>query len=129
MLIHPEEILETIKMVTNENLDIRTVTMGINLRGCSHPDIRIFNEQVFSRILRCAENLVRTTEEIQTLYGIPIINKRISVTPIAIVAESCQADDYVSVAETLDRVARDAGIDFSGGNHGFASAANPPTPC
>ncbi len=115
MPIHPEEILETINMVTNEHLDIRTVTMGVNLRGCCHPHIKTFNEQVYARIMRCAENLVRTTEEIQSLYGIPIINKRISVTPIAIVAESCRADDYVSVAETLDRVARDAGIDFIGG--------------
>jgi uncharacterized protein len=115
MPIHPEEILETINMVTNEHLDIRTVTMGVNLRGCCHPHIKTFNEQIYARIMRCAENLVRTTEEIQSLYGIPIINKRISVTPIAIVAESCHADDYVSVAETLDRVARDAGIDFIGG--------------
>ena len=115
MLIHPEEILETINMVTNENLDIRTVTMGINLRGCCHPDIAIFNEQIYSRIMRCAEKLVRTTEDIQSLYGIPIINKRISVTPIAIVAESCHADDFCSVAETLDRAAHDAGIDFIGG--------------
>jgi uncharacterized protein (UPF0210 family) len=115
MLIHPDEILETINMVTNEHLDIRTVTMGINLRGCCHPDIAIFNANIYSRILRCAENLVRTTEDIQRLYGIPIINKRISVTPIAIVAESCNVDDFCSVAETLDRAAHEAGIDFIGG--------------
>ncbi len=115
MLIHPEEILETINMVTNENLDIRTVTMGINLRGCCHPDIAIFNEQIYSRIMRCAEKLVRTTDDLQSLYGIPIINRRISVTPIAIVAESCHVDDFCSVAETLDRAAQDAGIDFIGG--------------
>lgn len=115
MLIHPEEILETIKMVTNENLDIRTVTMGINLRGCAHPNLAIFNGNVYDRILRCAENLVKTTGEIQGLYGIPIINRRVAVTPIAIVAESCDADDLVSVAETLDRAARDTGIDFIGG--------------
>jgi uncharacterized protein len=115
MLIHPEEILETINMVTNENLDIRTVTMGINLRGCCHPDIAIFNEQIYSRIMRCAEKLVRTTDDLQSLYGIPIINRRISVTPIAIVAESCNVDDFCSVAEILDRAAQDAGIDFIGG--------------
>jgi uncharacterized protein len=115
MFIHPEEILETIKMLTNENLDIRTVTMGISLRSCCHPDIAVFNENIYSHILSCAENLVRTTEEIQSLYGIPIINKRISVTPIAIVAESCHASDLVSVAETLDRAAHDTGIDFIGG--------------
>jgi uncharacterized protein (UPF0210 family) len=115
MLIHPEEILETINMVTNEHLDIRTVTMGINLRGCSHPDIKVFNQQIYDRIMLCAENLVKTTENIQKLYGIPIINKRISVTPIAIVAEACQTKDLTSVAETLDRVAHEVGVDFIGG--------------
>lgn len=115
MLIHPEEILETIQMVTHQHLDIRTVTMGINLRGCSHPDVRILNQNIYTRILRCAENLVRTTEDIQSLYGIPIINKRISVTPIAVVAESCQAEDFCTVAETLDRAALEAGVDFIGG--------------
>lgn len=115
MLIHPEEILETINMVTNEHLDIRTVTMGINLRGCSHPDIKVFNQQIYDRIMHCAENLVKTTENIQKLYGIPIINKRISVTPIAIVAEACQTKDLTSVAETLDRVAHEVGVDFIGG--------------
>lgn len=115
MFIHPEEILETIKMVNNEHLDIRTVTMGISLRGCCHPDPAAFNARVYDRILFCAEKLVRTTEEIQSLYGMPIINRRISVTPIAIVAESCQGDDFVSVAETLDRAARETGIDFIGG--------------
>ncbi|OEU61085.1 MAG: hypothetical protein BA870_03315 [Desulfuromonadales bacterium C00003094] len=115
MLIHPEEILETINMVSHQHLDIRTVTMGISLRGCSHPDIKVFNENIYQRILSCAEKLVQTTEEIESLYGIPVINKRISVTPIAIVAESCEADDYTSVAETLDRVAQEIGVDFVGG--------------
>jgi len=115
MFVHPEEILETIKMVTNENLDIRTVTMGISLRGCCHPDIARFNENIYNHILHCAEKLVRTTEDIQALYGIPIINRRISVTPIAIVAESCRTEDYCSVAETLDRAAHATGIDFIGG--------------
>lgn len=115
MLIHPEEILETINMVSHQHLDIRTVTMGISLRGCSHPDIKVFNENIYKRILSCAEKLVQTTEEIESLYGIPVINKRVSVTPIAIVAESCEADDYTSVAETLDRVAQEIGVDFVGG--------------
>ncbi len=115
MLIHPEEILETINMVSHQHLDIRTVTMGISLRGCSHPDIKVFNENVYNRILSCARRLVQTTEEIESLYGIPVINKRISVTPIAIAAESCETDDYTSVAETLDRVAEEIGVDFIGG--------------
>ncbi len=115
MLIHPEEILETIQMVTNENLDIRTVTMGISLRDCCHPDIDTFNENIYRKITTCARDLVRTTDEVQSLYGIPIINKRISVTPIAIVAESCDAEDLTSVAITLDRAAHDVGVDFIGG--------------
>ena len=115
MLVHPEEILETVKMVNNEHLDIRTVTMGINLRGCCHPDSAVFNGKIYDRILRCAEKLVDTTQTLQSLYGIPIINRRIAVTPIAIVAESCQVDDYCQVAETLDRAAHDTGIDFIGG--------------
>jgi uncharacterized protein (UPF0210 family) len=115
MLIHPEEILETIQMVTNENLDIRTVTMGISLRDCCHPDIDTFNENIYRKITTCARDLVRTTDEVQSLYGIPIINKRISVTPIAIVAESCDTADLTSVAITLDRAAHDVGVDFIGG--------------
>lgn len=115
MLIHPDEILETINMVSHQHLDIRTVTMGISLRGCSHPDIKVFNENIYKRILSCAEKLVQTTEEIESLYGIPVINKRISVTPIAIAAESCETDDYTSVAETLDRIAEEIGVDFIGG--------------
>ncbi|APG25438.1 PFL family protein [Syntrophotalea acetylenica] len=115
MLIHPQEILETINMVTHEHLDIRTVTMGINLRGCCHPDIATFNQQIYDRIMRCAEKLVRTTQDVQNLYGIPIINKRISVTPIAIVAEACQCEDLSSVAQTLDRAAEEIGVDFVGG--------------
>ncbi|KGK99635.1 hypothetical protein LI82_01295 [Methanococcoides methylutens] len=115
MLVHPEEILETIHMIKAENLDIRTVTMGINLRGCCHNDIDVLNERIYEKITGYAKDLVRTTEEIQNLYGIPIINKRIAVTPIAIVAESCDTDDYVSIAKTLDRAAEDVGIDFIGG--------------
>ncbi len=115
MLINPNEILETIRMVKMEHLDIRTVTMGISLRDCSHPDIDIFNENIYEKITANAKNLVRTTEEIQNLYGIPIINKRISVTPIAIAAESCETPDFVSVARTLDEAAKETGVDFIGG--------------
>ncbi|MDW7732216.1 MAG: PFL family protein [Methanolobus sp.] len=115
MLVHPEEILETIKMVSNENLDIRTVTMGISLRDCCHPDIDILNENIYNKITTYARDLVKTTDEVQSLYGIPIINKRISVTPIAVVAESCDVSDLTSVARTLDRAAEDVGIDFIGG--------------
>ncbi|AKB12518.1 hypothetical protein SAMN02910340_02238 [Methanosarcina thermophila] len=109
------EILETIQMVRMEHLDIRTVTMGINLRDCSHPDIEVFNENIYEKITTRAKDLVRTTDEIQRLYGIPIINKRISVTPIAIAAESCRSNDFVSIAKTMDEAAKDVQVDFIGG--------------
>jgi len=115
VLIHPEEILETIQMVSNENLDIRTVTMGISLRDCSNPDMDVLNENIYNKITTYARELVKTTNQVQNLYGIPIINKRISVTPIAVVAESCKASDLSPVAETLDRAAEDVGVDFIGG--------------
>ncbi|MCM1985935.1 MAG: DUF711 family protein [Methanococcoides sp.] len=115
MLIHPEEILETIHMIKAENFDIRTVTMGINLRDCCHSDIDVLNKNIYNKITGYAKELVRTTEEVQNLYGIPITNKRIAVTPIAIVAESCDTEDYVSIAKTLDKAAEDVGIDFIGG--------------
>lgn len=115
MHINPNEILETIKMVRMEHLDIRTVTMGISLRDCSHPDIEVFNENIYEKITTRAKELVSTTNEIQNLYGIPIINKRISVTPIAVAAESCKSPDFVSIAKTMDEAAKDTGVDFIGG--------------
>ncbi len=115
MHINPNEILETIKMVRMEHLDIRTVTMGLSLRDCSHPDIEVFNENIYEKITTRAKELVSTTNEIQNLYGIPIINKRISVTPIAVAAESCKSPDFVSIAKTMDEAAKDTGVDFIGG--------------
>jgi uncharacterized protein (UPF0210 family) len=115
MLINPNEILETIRMVKMEHLDIRTVTMGVSLRDCSNPDIDVFNDNIYEKITARARELVRTTNEIQGLYGIPIINKRISVTPIAIAAESCKTPDFVSIAKTMDEAAKEAKVDFIGG--------------
>jgi uncharacterized protein len=115
MIIHPNEILETIQMVRMEHLDIRTVTMGISLRDCADRDVGKFNANIRRKITSCAKDLVRVADEVQNLYGIPIVNKRISVTPIAIVAESCDAPDLVSVARTLDEVAKDLGVNFIGG--------------
>ncbi len=115
MHINPYEIMETIRMVRMEHLDIRTVTLGISLRDCSHPNIETFNENIYDKITAHAKRLVSTTNEIQSFYGIPIINKRISVTPIAIVAESCKDPDLVSVARTMDEAAKDTGVDFIGG--------------
>ncbi|AEH60697.1 protein of unknown function DUF711 [Methanosalsum zhilinae DSM 4017] len=115
MFFHPEEILETIQMIGTEKLDIRTVTMGINLHDCCNPDINKLNENIYSKITKFAEELVETTDKIETMYGIPIINKRISVTPISLVAQSCDTADLVSTAITMDEAAEAVGVDFIGG--------------
>lgn len=115
LFINTHEILETIKMVQSENLDIRTVTMGISLRDCGHPDIKIAKKKIYNKITKYAEKLVSVGEGIEKEYGIPIINKRISVTPMAIVAESSEADDYTEFAITLDEAAKEVGVNFIGG--------------
>ncbi|SFQ99378.1 PFL family protein [Desulfoscipio geothermicus] len=110
-----QEIMETITMVQEEHLDIRTITMGINLRDCADADPRAACRKIYDKITRLAGNLVPVGEKIAREYGIPIVNKRISVTPISIVAESSQADDYLIFAETLDRAADAVGVNFIGG--------------
>ncbi|GMB00253.1 PFL family protein [Pelosinus sp. IPA-1] len=110
-----QEILETNRMIEQNNFDVRTITLGISLRDCCHPDIKVFCQNVYEKITRAGEHLVRTGEDIEAEYGIPIINKRISVTPIAIVAESCHADSYVPVAHALDAAAKTVGVNFIGG--------------
>ena len=109
------EILETIKMIHEENLDIRTITMGISLRDCCHQDGDACRQRIYDKITRCARDLVKVGQDIEKEYGIPIINKRISVTPIAMVAESCGDEDYVKFAEILDKAAETLGVDFIGG--------------
>ena len=110
-----DNILETNRMVTDHNLDVRTITMGISLRDCAHPNITQFCQNVYDKITTSAEFLVKTGEDIEAQYGIPIIHKRISVTPIAIAAEACKTDSFVPVAETLDRAAKEVGVNFIGG--------------
>lgn len=110
-----QEILETIRMVQMENLDVRTITMGVSLRACAHPDIHVAAAKAYEKICRSAERLVPVGEEIQREYGIPIINKRVSVTPISLVAESSASDDYVIFAEQMERAAANVGINFIGG--------------
>jgi len=109
------EILETIKMINEENLDIRTITMGVSLRDCCHEDGDKCRKKIYDKITRCAEDLVKVGQDIETEYGIPIINKRISVTPIAMVAESCGDENYVKFAQTLDKAAETLGVNFIGG--------------
>lgn len=109
------EIVETNKMIKESNLDVRTITMGISLLDCADSDIKKFNNKIYDKITKRAEHLVKTGDDIAKQYGIPVVNKRISVTPIAIAAAGCNTDSYVSVAETLDRAAKEVGINFIGG--------------
>lgn len=114
-MLNRNEIIETIKMIDNENLDIRTITMGISLLNCSDDNVDNLNTKIYDKITRYAENLVKTGEQIETEYGIPIINKRISVTPIAMVGQSEDPSDFVKIAKTLDRAADTTGVNFIGG--------------
>ncbi|SHK99943.1 hypothetical protein SAMN05216582_13028 [Selenomonas ruminantium] len=114
-MISIDNIIETNEMITENKLDVRTITMGISLRDCAHPNIDQFCRNVYDKITKSAEFLVKTGEEIEAEYGIPIIHKRVSVTPIAIAADSCKTDSYVPVAEAMDRAAKEIGVNFIGG--------------
>lgn len=109
------EIVETNKMIQESNLDVRTITMGISLMNCADSDLKRFNQKIYDKITKKAENLVKTGDDIAKQFGIPVVNKRISVTPIAIAAAGCDTDSYVSVAETLDKAAKEVGVNFIGG--------------
>src|SRR5690606_26605083 len=109
------EVLETVQMIERQKLDIRTITMGISLLDCCHSDIDIACGKIYDKITRYAENLVKVGEEISLEYGIPIINKRIAVTPISIIANSVDGTDYIKFAKTLDKAANTVGVNFIGG--------------
>lgn len=113
--MNTNNILETIKMIEEENLDIRTITMGISLLDCIDPDGDKAREKIYNKIMSCAKDLVKVGQEIENEFGIPIINKRVSVTPISIIAGATDEDNYVKFAQTLDKAACDLGIDFIGG--------------
>ena len=114
-MINPGEIVETIKMISEEHLDIRTITMGISLLDCKSDSAEKTCERIYEKITRYAKDLVKTGEDIECEYGIPIINKRISVTPISIIAESYNDVDYVKIAKALDKAAAETGVNFIGG--------------
>ena len=114
-MLNTREISETIRMIDEQNLDIRTITMGISLRDCAAETSAASRRRIYDKITRCAEHLVKTGEAIEREFGIPIINKRISVTPIAIVAESSDETNYARFAETLDAAAKTVGVNFIGG--------------
>lgn len=110
-----EEIMETIHMVSDENLDVRTITMGINLMDCADSNAKKAATKIYDKICKKAEKLVVTGESISRDFGIPIVNKRISVTPISLVAAASDCDDYTIFAKALDCAAKDVGVNFLGG--------------
>ena len=115
MSITPAEIAETRGMVSEQNLDIRTITMGISLMGCADENIERMCTKVYDHITTTAEHLVETAESLEREYGIPIVNKRVSVTPVAQIAAACKDTDLVPLAHALDRAAETLGIDYLGG--------------
>ena len=114
-MLNTKDILETVHMIDAENLDIRTITMGISLLDCADSDIDISCRKVYDKVCRLAERLVPVGCEIEKTYGIPIINKRIAVTPIAIIAGVCQTQKILKFAKALDKAADTLGVNFIGG--------------
>ena len=114
-MLNQKDILETQAMIEKQHLDIRTITMGISLLDCCDPDLRRCCDKIYKKITRLAKNLVSVGNDIGAEFGIPIVNKRISVTPIALVAGSCDAESYVEIAKTLDVAAKTCGVNFIGG--------------
>lgn len=122
-MINIFEVAETNEMIEKENLDVRTITLGISLLDCIDSDLIKLNEKIYHKIYEAAKDLVATGEQISGEYGIPIVNKRISVTPIAIIgAAACKStDDFVTIAQTLDKVAHEVGVNFIGGYSALVS--------
>jgi uncharacterized protein (UPF0210 family) len=113
--LEPEEIVETLLMVQQQHLDIRTVTLGLSLADCAGPDIAAMSRRVYNKVTCAAEGLVPVAEAMAAEYGVPIVNKRIAVTPIAQLAAACNACDVSPIAHALDRAAQAVGVDFIGG--------------
>lgn len=122
-MINITEVLETNKMIEQENLDVRTITMGINLLDCADSNLEVLCQNIYNKITGLAKNLVQTGEDISKEFGIPIVNKRISITPIALVGgTACKTpDDYVLIAKTLDKAAGELGVNFIGGYSAIVS--------
>ena len=114
-VINENFILETINMIKLYNLDIRTVTLALSLRDCMDSDVNVVCDNIYNKIKHYAKNLVEYADELENDYSIPIINKRIAVTPISLVGEACKNPDYVKIAKTLDKAAEEVGVNFIGG--------------
>ena len=115
MPFHDREILETFRMVEAETLDIRTTTLGISLRNCARGSVRQTAAAVRERILGAGQRLVETAEQVEAAYGIPVINKRVAVTPVALLGDSVKEDDLTPIARAMDDAAREIGVDYCGG--------------
>ena len=113
-MISRAEVIETNQMIEKENLDVRTITLGISLLSCIDSDLDKLKLNIYNRITSLGKDLVKVGDEIGNEYGVPIVNKRISVTPIALIgASACHCtDDYVEIAKTLDKAAKDIGVNF-----------------
>ena len=124
-MINQFEVIETQQMITQENLDVRTITLGISLLDCMDSDLEKLNKNIYEKITVLAKDLVKTGEKIELEFGIPIVNKRISVTPIGLIGgAACKSpEDYVTVAQTLDRAAKEVGVNFIGGYSALVSKA------
>lgn len=122
-MINIFEVLETNKMIEKQNLDVRTITLGINLLDCADKDLEKLTENIYHKITTIAKDLVSTGQAIEREYGIPIVNKRISITPISLVgASACKSpEDYVKIAKTLDKAAKTVGVNFIGGYSALVS--------
>lgn len=127
-MITTSEILQTLQMIDHQKLDVRTITMGISLLDCIDSDLEQLNEKIYRKITGYASRLVEVGHEIEVDYGIPIVNKRISVTPIALVGSAaCKTPaDFVTLAKTLDRAAREVKVNFIGGYSALVSKGMTP---
>ena len=127
-MINISEVLETNKMILEENLDVRTITMGISLLDCADASLKRTCDKIYAKLMRLAKDLVRTGDEIGREFGIPIVNKRISITPAAIVGAACcrKPSDFVRIAKTLDRAAKKLGVNFIGGYSAVVSKGMTP---
>ena len=127
-MINIYEVAETNQMIEKENLDVRTITMGISLLDCIDPDLKACNDKIYRKITSYAKDLVQTGKDIEREFGIPIVNKRISVTPIALIGGACckTAEDFATIAKTLDDAAKTVGVNFIGGYSALVSKGMTP---
>ncbi|MCD8162533.1 MAG: PFL family protein [Synergistaceae bacterium] len=114
-MISKSEARKTNEMIQDESLDVRTITMGINILDCADPSLEKFCAKIYDKITHSAERLVKTGDDIAMEFGVPVVNKRISVTPVAIAASACETESYVEIARTMDLAAKEVGVNFIGG--------------